>query len=340
MEYGGCRRPRRAGLHRAPGTATRVPSVQASSSGSSLELPRGAVRARAGRRAAEALGRHGEGVPGDAREAAAGRARRDEAVRRPLSSTSKLPFPLNHMPAADVRDWQAVDEWADELAIGAGRTQHCELVGDLELGACGNGRPRPAGRRPGPEAAARRSAQHAAAEQHALEVRGRDVVPERRRVQVAELRDRERRRREREAEIRVGELRAQALAAGERRSRRGRRRSAGARRPGASACPRVRPGRARWDEPEVGGRHPPALRVGARLQLLEVRELADVDLRGEVPPDRALERLGGVEPPAGQRPPARRTVARARRQSSTCSAPSRTCSTTATVSWLGWYRRR
>ncbi len=28
----------------------------------------------------------------------------------------KLPFPLNHMQAADVRDWDAVEKWADELA--------------------------------------------------------------------------------------------------------------------------------------------------------------------------------------------------------------------------------
>ena len=27
-----------------------------------------------------------------------------------------LPFPLNHMPAADERDWDAVEEWAEELA--------------------------------------------------------------------------------------------------------------------------------------------------------------------------------------------------------------------------------
>jgi menaquinone-dependent protoporphyrinogen oxidase len=28
----------------------------------------------------------------------------------------RLPFPLNHMPAADLRDWDVVREWADELA--------------------------------------------------------------------------------------------------------------------------------------------------------------------------------------------------------------------------------
>jgi menaquinone-dependent protoporphyrinogen IX oxidase len=28
----------------------------------------------------------------------------------------KLRFPFNHMPAADVRDWDAVRAWAEELA--------------------------------------------------------------------------------------------------------------------------------------------------------------------------------------------------------------------------------
>jgi len=32
----------------------------------------------------------------------------------------RLPFPLNHMSAADVRDWDAVEEWADELAMSLG----------------------------------------------------------------------------------------------------------------------------------------------------------------------------------------------------------------------------
>src|SRR5581483_11691890 len=42
--------------------------------------------------------------------------------------------------------------------------------------------------------------------------------------------------------------------------------------------------------------------VAARLQLLEVRELADVDLGREVAPNRLLERLARLEPAAGQRP--------------------------------------
>ena len=52
--------------------------------------------------------------------------------------------------------------------------------------------------------------QDAAAKEHALEVRGRDVVAQRGDVDLAELRDRECVGREREAEVRVGELGAQA----------------------------------------------------------------------------------------------------------------------------------
>ena len=69
----------------------------------------------------------------------------------------------------------------------------------------------------GPPAGAARCAEaaldafeHAAAEQHTLQVRRRDVVSERRDVHLAQLRDRERRRCEREADVRVGELRPQA----------------------------------------------------------------------------------------------------------------------------------
>ena len=47
----------------------------------------------------------------------------------------------------------------------------------------------------------------------------------------------------------------------------------------------------------------PVRRIGAGLQLLEVGELAHVDLRREVPPDRALERLL-LERSAGKRPTA------------------------------------
>ena len=57
------------------------------------------------------------------------------------------------------------------------------------------------------------------------------------------------------------------------------------------------------DEAEVRRGHEPGARIGAGLELLEVGELAHVDLLREVPPDRALERLL-LEPAAGKRPAA------------------------------------
>jgi hypothetical protein len=51
--------------------------------------------------------------------------------------------------------------------------------------------------------------------------------------------------------------------------------------------------------------------VAPRLELLEVGELADVDLLREVPPDRLLERLVGAEPTAGERPGAQERLLRA-----------------------------
>ena len=54
-----------------------------------------------------------------------------------------------------------------------------------------------------------------------------------------------------------------------------------------------------------------ALRFAQRLQLLEVRELADVHLRGEVAADRLLKRLVRLEVAAGQRPAACERLLRA-----------------------------
>src|SRR5207245_3315837 len=51
-------------------------------------------------------------------------------------------------------------------------------------------------------------------------------------------------------------------------------------------------------------------RVAQALELLEVGELAHVDLVGEVPPDRLLERLAGLEVAAGERPGAREWILR------------------------------
>jgi hypothetical protein len=64
-----------------------------------------------------------------------------------------------------------------------------------------------------------------------------------------------------------------------------------------------------WDDAEIGGRELPLLwmpqGIAPGLQLLEVRELTDVHLPGEVPADRLLERLAGVEVSAREGPVAR-----------------------------------
>src|SRR6185436_12543369 len=63
---------------------------------------------------------------------------------------------------------------------------------------------------------------------------------------------------------------------------------------------------AEWHEPEVRGRDLPLDRVApgiaVRRDLFEMRDLAEVDLRREVAPDRRLERLIVGEHPAGERP--------------------------------------
>ncbi len=62
----------------------------------------------------------------------------------------------------------------------------------------------------------------------------------------------------------------------------------------------------RGDEPEERGRELAVARMPVRLapapQLLEVGDLADVDLRGELASDRAVERLVGRKRASGQGP--------------------------------------
>src|SRR6478672_13471028 len=70
----------------------------------------------------------------------------------------------------------------------------------------------------------------------------------------------------------------------------------------------------RRDEPEVRGRDLPlsgvARGVAERFELLEVGDLAHVDLRGEVLPDRLLERLTALEVATRQRPGTEKRLAR------------------------------
>ena len=142
--------------------------------------------------------------------------------------------------------------------------------------------------------------------EHALEVRRRDVVAERRRVDVAELVEREGRRREREADVRVRQLAAQPVA------RRVDDRAVVERGRGkvVDRCQLVSAGHrgvdAERDEAEVGGRDLPLDRVPARVavgrHLLQVRDLGEVDLRREVAADRRLEGLVRREHAAGERP--------------------------------------
>ena len=146
--------------------------------------------------------------------------------------------------------------------------------------------------------------EHAPADEHALQVRRRHVVPERSDVDLAQLRDRERRGREREADVRVRELRAEPrLGRGDELRMVGRQRGLAsasrrrrARRPGAR--PRyavaIRPSRSR-----------------RRLELLDVCERGDV----ERPRERRRERLtrcDAATPAAGRLRAAPRGARRAR----------------------------
>ena len=166
--------------------------------------------------------------------------------------------------------------------------------------------------------------ENAASHEHALEIRRGEVVAERGRVDVAELAQRECLRREREADVRVGELRPQSVAA------RKRDRAVVEREPGQAVdgMP-VRVLRQRGidperHDPEVGGREVPLL--GWRSGSLRVSSCSRCEssrtstFAGEVPADRILERLAGVEVAAGRdQAPANGSLARCQR--STCSLP-------------------
>ena len=158
--------------------------------------------------------------------------------------------------------------------------------------------------------------EHVAAQEHALQVRRRDVVAERGGVEVAQLGERERR----PARARSRRSCRRACRAGARarraRSRRGRTPARAGRRRRARRCRRAAPDRrpagtsprkavasSRWLGCRSG--------LAPRPELLEMGDLADVDLRGELAADRAVERLVGRERPAGQGPGAAERLARA-----------------------------
>src|SRR5262249_25885721 len=69
------------------------------------------------------------------------------------------------------------------------------------------------------------------------------------------------------------------------------------------------------NETEVRGRELPlvghAIRIAECSELLEMRDVADVDLRFELATDRFLERLAGLEIAARKRPASRERFARA-----------------------------
>src|SRR5471030_2866940 len=139
-----------------------------------------------------------------------------------------------------------------------------------------------------------------------LQVRRRDIVAERCAVEATELRDRECVRRQREAGVRVRELRTEPLPAREHDravvERQLRQLVDGM----PARVARYRRVEIARDEAEICSRQLPAqgiaLGVAARLELLEMGELLDVDLGGEMTPDRLLERLAGLELTARERP--------------------------------------
>jgi hypothetical protein len=102
------------------------------------------------------------------------------------------------------------------LLLGRRRAQDRELVSHLELPQAEAEDRRRAAAAWAWSTAIARCLDHASAQQHPLQVRRRNVVPERGGVKIAELGDRELRRCEREADVRVRELCAKPLAAGER----------------------------------------------------------------------------------------------------------------------------
>ena len=123
-----------------------------------------------------------------------------EVAAEPLYDPARSPRPQLTGPSAGpgrahVRRPQGGERIGDRERLAGER----ELLGGTPAG-------------PARVAAAARRHERTAADQHALEVRRRHVVAERRRVDVAELVQREGRRREGEADVRVRQLAAQPVA--------------------------------------------------------------------------------------------------------------------------------
>ena len=182
-------------------------------------------------------------------------------------------------------------------------------------------RRRPAAGRPG--AGARRSARAACDAEHALEVRRRYLVARARRVEVAQLRDRE--RRPARARTRCSCTRASRAAARGRRARSRvvERQLAGAGRPGASSCPPAAPGRRRSARGR-GRRSRAAIRTdGARVAAASRAARGATSSRTSTFAarwrriDSSSVSPGSRSPPGSDQLPA--NGSRARSQSSTCS---------------------
>ena len=174
-------------------------------------------------------------------------------------------------------------------------------------------RGRPAAQRRGPGGAGRRL-DDAAAGQDALQVGRRDRVADRRGVDVPQLGDRERRGGQREADIGVGQLGPQPVAPrlGDRPVvERGRRKVLDTVPGGVRRDARLDVG---GYQGQVGRGQDPApritRRVAAGLQLLQVRDVGEVDLGRQMPPQRTCRAARPL--PAGRRaaPTVPRTAAR------------------------------
>src|SRR5439155_17459310 len=229
-----------------------------------------------------------------------GTAPRDRGPTPTVRLESRRARRLESPPSrTDSTSWESVQVHAGELRDRkprrSRRAQHGELIRDLELwrpeaeerarpAAGGTGRTLPAG-----------GLEHLTTQEHTLEVRRGDVVPESRRVEISQLGDGELVGPEREAKVRVRKLGAQPLSSGQ-HDRPVVERERG------EVVDRMPVGVARKlgidvarDEAEVSGRELPlargALRIAQRLELLEMRKLTHVDLFGEVAADRLLERV-------------------------------------------------